>query len=559
MKKRFPAKTAAMIFGAALFAAQAHMSFAAVSDEGAGDIKKQVEAAIAVPMDMEKTTGMGLALGGPVEVTPKGDYYEVKLPSVTYGTDGMKADFGTITMNVTPADDTYKMTMALPASIVISDAAKTPVAEIKLGSQNFNGVWLPKYRAFTNLDAEYKDVSITSAKAGDKVNISIGSIKSTLDMKPDGTDIWSGPANFELSKLHLTGGSKNEFDLNIDNVTGSGTYSKLNMAVRKDVEDKTEQALQGAQKQPKPDPAQIQAMLSSVMSSLQNYIDGMGSNFKISGVTLKVVPDAKDEKGQPEKPVDVALNSLSWGFKVDGMQEPKGAVSLTFGMDGLSISNMEASTASMLPTSSNLEIHLDNLPIPELSKGLSGLFGQVVSSAVATQSVTDAAQKTALQNQVQAQVAAAMLTIPATLATAGAKLSIVNTYAKAPDVGTTLDGSFTASATSKVMAEGSITLLITGLDELIVKLQGLAQSASGDPKVMGMAQGLGMLQMMGQASKAADGRSQRSYKLDVSPDGKVMLNGADFSNTLGAMGMGGGGKPGATAPTPDETPPQKKQ
>ena len=107
------------------------------------------------------------------------------------------------------------------------------------------------------------------------------------------------------------------------------------------------------------------------------------------------------------------------------------------------------------------------------------------------------------------------------------------------------------------MAQGSITLLITGLDELIVKLQGLAQSATGDPKLMSMAQGLGMLQMMGDASKAADGRSQRTYKLDVSPEGKVMLNGKDFGGAMGAMGMGGMGAPGATEPTPQGTPPQK--
>ncbi|MEZ0224662.1 MAG: hypothetical protein ACAH83_08925 [Alphaproteobacteria bacterium] len=549
MKQFFSAKTAAMILAAGMLAAQASMSFAAVSSEGAVDIKKQVEEAISFPLKMQKSTGMGLVLGGPIEVTPKDDYYEVKLPAVSYAMESVKADFGTLIMNVTPSGDEYKTTMAIPETINIYDAAKAPIATIKIGAQQFNGIWLPKFRAFTRIDAEYKDISILSPKAGDKVAISLGSIKSTLELSPDGNDVWSGQQNFEFANLHMTAGDKGEFDFTIDSMKGGQTYSKLNLQTRKDVEDKTEQALAGIVKDQKPDPVQMQAMLSSVISSLQNYLDGVGSAFKMSGAHMRINPgDAKGADGKPEKPVDVNLSSASWEFKMNGMQAEKGNLSLQFGMEGLSVSNMDPGTASILPTASNVEVHLDNLPIQEMSKGLSGLFSQLVSSAVASQSVTDAAQKTALQGQVQAQVGAAMLSIPAQLATAGSKLSIVNTYAKAPDVGSTLDGSFTANAASPVMAQGSVTLLITGLDELILKLQAMGQGASPDPKLLGWAQGLGMLQMMGQLGKASDGRTQRTYKLEVAADGKVLLNGADFSNAMQGMGMGA---PQVGQPTPE--------
>jgi hypothetical protein len=539
MKKFFSARTTAMILAAAMVAAQASMSFAAVSSEGAVDIKKQVEEAISFPLKMQKSTGMGLVLGGPIEVTPKDEYYEVKLPSVSYAVEGMNADFGTLVMNITPSGDEYKATLAIPETINVYDAAKAPVAIIKIGEQKFNSIWLPKYRSFTKIDAEYKDISIQSPKAGEKVAINVGGVKSTLELAPDGNDIWSGPANFELTNLHMTAGDKGEIDFAIDSMKGSASYSKLNMQTRKDMEEKAEQALAGITKDQKPDPVQMQAMLNSIVSSLQNYLDGMGSAFKLSGVHVKVRPgDEKGPDGKPGKPVDVNLSSMSWEFKMNGMQQEKGSISLQFGMDGLNVSNMDAGTASIVPTASNVEVHLDNLPIQELSKGLSGLFSTIVNSAVASQSVTDAAQKTALQGQIQAQVGAAMLSIPAQLATAGSKLSIVNTYAKAPDVGSTLDGSFTANAASPVMAQGSVTLLITGLDELILKLQTLGQSATPDPKLLGWAQGLGMLQMMGQLGKAPDGRTQRTYKLEIGADGKIMLNGADFSNAMPGMGMG---------------------
>jgi hypothetical protein len=549
MKKFFPAKAAAMVCAAALFATQANMSYAAVSDDGIPDVKKQVEDAIAMPLDMQKSTGMGLAMGGPVEVKANGDFYEVKLPSVTYQLEGMKADFGTITMNVTPSGDQYKMTMALPSTVTVYDAAKTPVAEVKFGDQQFSSVWLPKYRSFTNIDAEYKDISINSTKAGEKVAINISGFKTILDLKQESGDVWSGPATFEVNGLHLKGGDNAEFDMSIDSVKGDASYSKLNMQVRKDVEDKTDQALQkNMPKDPKPDPAQMQSMMTSVVNSLQNYIDGMGSNFKISGITLKVMPGPATGQATPPKPIDIRLGSVSWGFDLAGLQQEKGNISVKFGMDGLNVSDMDPGTASIVPTASNLEIHLDNLPFQELSKGLSNVFSQVVSSAMATQTVTDPAQKTALQNQTQAQVAAAMASIPQTLQTAGSKLSIVNTFAKAPDVGTTLDGSFTANSASPVMAQGSITLLITGLDELVVKLQTLAQGPNADMKLLNWAQGLGMVQLMGQLGKAPDGRSQRTFKLEVSPDGKVMLNGADFGSSLGAMGIGRG--VGGTPPSP---------
>src|SRR5262249_33784294 len=163
--------------------------------------------------------------------------------------------------------------------------------------------------------------------------------------------VWSGPATFEVNGLHLKGGDNAEFDMSIDSVKGDASYSKLNMQVRKDVEDKTDLALQKSMpKDPKPDPAQMQSMMTSVVNSLQNYIDGMGSNFKISGIAIKVMPGMAPGQATPPKPIDIRLGSVSWGFDLAGLQQDKGNVSLKFGMDGLNVSDMDPGTASIVPT-----------------------------------------------------------------------------------------------------------------------------------------------------------------------------------------------------------------
>ena len=91
-----------------------------------------------------------------------------------------------------------------------------------------------------------------------------------------------------------------------------------------------------------------------------------------------------------------------------------------------------------------------------------------------------------------------------------------------------------------------MTLTMTGMDELIAKLQ---QSSNSNPKAAGYAQMLIIMQLSGQLSKTADGKSQRTYALELTQDGKVTLNGADMKAMIPAMTA-----PAKSAPPPAPAP-----
>ena len=88
-------------------------------------------------------------------------------------------------------------------------------------------------------------------------------------------------------------------------------------------------------------------------------------------------------------------------------------------------------------------------------------------------------------------------------------------------------------------ATAKTRLEIFGIDKLI----GYAQQAAADPALpaeqkanaQSLLQTLTMLQMVGQQSKNANGQDIRTYDLELTADGKTLLNGADLMTVMGAV------------------------
>jgi hypothetical protein len=151
-------------------------------------------------------------------------------------------------------------------------------------------------------------------------------------------------------------------------------------------------------------------------------------------------------------------------------------------------------------------------------------------------------------------------TLPQIAADAGTTLFIRNTFLDAPDINATLDGRIQADAQALMKTAGTMTLSVRGLDELLLKFQDLS---AGDPQAANAARSLVFFQMMGQAEKTPDGKppagkSVRRYNLELTRDGRMLLNGSDFSALAGVMGagMGGAAPPPAPPPPPGLAPPE---
>ena len=509
------------------------MSFAATSPEGALDLKKQVEEAIAFPLSLGKSYGQGLTLTGPVEVSQKGDYYEVKLPgAVVIAMQGFKLDVGTILVNVTPGNDGELIaSLSLPSTIRATDASGSLVTELKIGGQHFKGTWWPALAAFTSLDAEYKDVSFKAMPEGSFTG-SMASVKAYANLTKNSDDTWSGPYGMAGSEIKVKVGGAINLDATLAGFKADSSYDKINLKSRKTMQDNFSQSLEKTLASGQPTPEQAGQMVQKMLDSMSGFIDGMGSNVELTGLVL----DSKADPAAtpPGMAFRASIDKVGMAFDVRGMLQPTGSTSFKLKLEGLNTGEVDPTITGMIPNNANFELYLENLPMQTLGNslsnalnGLMGLMGGVGFGAV------DPAKQQQIQDQAQMQMIQLMATVPQQLVSAGSQISIRNTFTDSPEFDTNLDGQFKASATSPVMADGKLTLSLKGVDELILKLQAMSQGANANPNLANYATMLSMLQVYTKPEAGSDGKSMRKLVFEVAPDGKLLLNG----EPLQPMGM----------------------
>lgn len=565
-------KVSSAVLALALMAQTVTAHAAGTSDQGAADLKKQVESALTKPAAppapgtaaVASPFDEGLTVTGAVEVTPKGSYYEVKLPGAAYmGPQGLKFDLGTITMNVTPGDSgEYTSALSLPTTTKVFDASNQPIADVTLGTQHFTGTWWPALDAFTKIDADYQNVQIKSATPNE-FDVSVADMRSTLDLTKNADDTWSGPNKFSASDIKLNFTPHGGGNLAIGSITTSAVSDKMNLKARKDLQDKLLAQMQ-AQAAPGQTPEQKSAAMSGMMQNVQGFIDSVSSSFEADAIHIhangEATPAQAAQPGIPARPAtpatpfDATLAKLSSGFDLKGLQQEKGSTSLKMHAEGLTVAGVDAVTAGLIPTETNFEIYFDGLPMKALGQQFADVFSDAIMNAAQANAVPGAGAASAQlqsQHKLQMEVMGLMATLPQALAAAGSSVSIRDTHTNAPDLQSTLDGQIHASATSPLHAEGNMTLTLTGVDELILKLQALSQQANANPKYAGYATMLSMVQMQAQGEKGADGKSLRKFKFELTPQGQALLNGQPVGGHMAPAAM----PPGMTAPAPGATPP----
>ena len=530
------AKATPAVFALVLMAQAFPAHAASTSDAGAAQLKKQIEDGLALPLSAAQTVKEGLALSGAVEVAPKGDYYEVKLPGASFvAPQGLKFDFGTIMINVTPGDTgEYTTALSLPVTTKVYDSANAPLADITLGSQHFTGTWWPALAAFTMVDSDYKDILVKSATPGD-FTVAIANVHNVLNLTKNADDTWSGPNSFQASDIKLSFASHGGGEGTIATINTNANSDKMNLKARKDMQDKLALQMQAATANPAQTPEQKSAAMASMLDNVQGFVDGLNSQFEATNIHFhangEATPATPAQPGRPAmaatpaEPVDFTLAKLGSAFDVKGLQTEKGSSNMKLKLDALKVTGADPVIAGMIPSDTSFEIYFDNLPMQTLGKQLSDVFSDVVANAAAANVSPSAGTQLQMQHRVKQEVMGLMMTLPQALIAAGSSVAIRNTHSNSAEVQSTLDGEVHASMTSPLHAEGTMTLALSGIDELILKLQALAQQPNANPKLVGYATMLSMVQTQTQAEKGPDGKSLRKMKLELTPQGMATMNG----------------------------------
>ena len=132
------------------------------------------------------------------------------------------------------------------------------------------------------------------------------------------------------------------------------------------------------------------------------------------------------------------------------------------------------------------------------------------------------------------------------LTQAGSRLEVKALSLDTPAAAATLKGAATFDGKAAFGLVAGLDMVLRGLDSTMKQLQP-APGAKPDPEVQKTLATLSLAQALGAPGKDETGRDLRSYKFDLGPDGRIMLNGADMSAVLQSVqapgGSGQGGKP----------------
>ena len=126
------------------------------------------------------------------------------------------------------------------------------------------------------------------------------------------------------------------------------------------------------------------------------------------------------------------------------------------------------------------------------------------------------------------------------LTNAGSQLTIKALSLDTPAAAATLKGNATFDGKAAFSVVASINTVLRGLDGLIKDMQP-APGAKPDPEAQKTLATATLVQALGAPGTDESGRDTRTYKLELGPDGKITLNGADMSAVLQSVQGGRGG------------------
>lgn len=507
-----------------------------VDEAGAIEIKKIVEEAVSFHKLVAEKTGEGFLMDGDISVKPMGSYYEVRLPNTKAKALGIgDLDIGTIVMNVSygKRDNEYLVSMALPSPMVFTGADGVK-SDLRIGNQRFAGAWEKELMTFTRIDAEYGKMVMTTT--GDSpFALTLDKMGFLLNLTRNDDATWTGPNDVTFDNIRLVvpqTAEKGEMTVTVGQLVANTKYDEVNLKHALELQKKVQEAVSAVDN---PYDADLTDITDAILNSQETFFNGMFSKGALKNLEIVVNPPPAaamtEDEAKTASRKTFKVDTMSSAVNIEGMKTNRGNLSFIINAAGINLDLGKTSEATQyVPSDVNFEIYFDSLPMTDLKKTFAGAVQSMFETITdAEQTVADGKRPPPKQFQ-KSQVMAAAMAVPQMLSSAGSRLLIKNTYVNAPVLQSKLDGAFSANEAARYIAIGDMTLVLTGLDELILQLQSsndmMAQKALGT---------LSILQMMGEQGTGASGKSARTYKLEVTGEGKVTLNGNDVGGMVGMM------------------------
>ncbi|MBW8726438.1 MAG: hypothetical protein JF625_14945 [Inquilinus limosus] len=442
---------------------------------------------------------------GPITVEPQGKSYKAVIPKseVVFadGGDPHRLALDSVELVLTPLENGWLDTVAtIPTTYrVVPSKGGDKGVEVTIGTQALRGVFAPQYHAFMSLDGKLGQITAHSLNPAEaKGAVKIDQIALAGDSTAVGPDTYDSTGAIGLSGISLTDETGAQL-FRLDGATVEGKAAAANMAALRGFSDKLTDLQKRYPVEPGGEmPKEFLAELGRVFESTPKLFNDFGFSYGLKG--LEVTPGAGEEVNK------VTLASAGFGVGLAGLAQDASTFRITFDLAQLGIEPLPE-FGQFVPHSATVELALTNLPNQALLQALTGMLD---SSAT-------------LGPDQAAEIAVAQL--QQAIMNGNGALEIRSFKAASPLTTIDLTGTLRPNAKAPLMMTGEARLVVTGMEAAL-------EAAKATPDGVEMVQGLTVLQTMG-AQETVDGQPARTYKLEISEKGDILLNGTDLKPLLG--------------------------
>jgi hypothetical protein len=461
----------------------------------------ELQAAFQRSIDSEFVGKPDASAEGKVAVTQDGEGYLVTLPKLILGDDEGRVSIDPIRIGLMPgAGDTLAMTATLPTTIPATLGDGTPMGKITLGSQAITGTWSKELQSFTSFSGRLGAIDIQPAGQEAAARGHIDSLAITSAMTPAANARSSGSANVSLDGLAFSGPAASATLRHAELVSNMQNYdAAAYAAANRRLQELSASAADS-------DAPSAESILAAVAVGRAM---GMGEG------TLSL-SDLKVREGDSATSLDAAHLSFSFGAGAGGT----GGIGFGFGHEGLVISPAPEEI-DLIPVASNFNVALRDVP-------MDGFWNLIESWA--PRIASGKAEDPAMGQQAGREILAL-------LAQGGAYLELSETNVNAPAYSGAANGRLDFSEHAAYGLQGRVQMVLAGMNALIARMSAVPEEEQ-TPDMAQTVQMLTLFQAFGQQGQDSYGRETRSYALDITADGGLLLNGTDFRAMLGAAGGG---------------------
>ena len=427
-------------------------------------------------------------------------------------------ELGDIVYDLTPVGDaTYDVVLTLPETTALFDAAGKAAGGTSIGSQSLLGTWNLALNLWTDGTAEVRDFALHANPPGEEAfAMSIAAVtgESRLESLSEGK--WGGVSRVAIEDVTFAGedgevGAVDRIDVMTDQRAVDYVFFQALSLARAEFEQRF-----GAE----PDFAdpEVQEVLQTLTQPLfalarerAPLIGDLGVEITLSGIS-----GADPETGAP-----LAIARIHFGISAHDLDNPTGIVNIAYEHEGLAAS-VDGVMQRYLPADMAFVIALRDLPVDDAATMTLEMFES---------GMTDPAN---FEDNAMMALAFMGMGLQQSMAQAGSALEIERIDYVSEALKAHMGGTLVATAASPLGATGTVTLEVEGLDAAVAELS----AQQGDPDAQEAAMPLAMLQAMGQRIEEG-GVVRHVYVVELTPDGRTLLNGNDMGPMMDGM-MGGG-------------------